>query len=162
LPRIQRESGSVDGRITDRYRGQETAHNPAGRAAVIVFDVCSILAFACGVAHLGASAVRARGAGQAAVDDGEREHQLARLLEPPAGVLEIALVDLRGERIEEARKHQRDDDEHDRKLDEAEAGVAREALACRGPHQLLSTTTMRSLKGFFKAGATAVLTGWRS
>src|SRR5438309_7004956 len=134
LPRIQRESGSVEGRIADRYRWQETAHDAAWRAAVIVFDVCRILAFARGVAHLGPGAVRARRAGQAAIDDREREHQLARLLQAPAGVLEIALLGLRGQRVQQARQHQRHHEQHDRQLDQAEAGAARGALACRAAH----------------------------
>src|SRR2546425_9754258 len=48
-----------------------------------------------------------------------------------------------------SRQHQRHHEQHDRQLDQAETGAAREALAC--PHQLTSTTTMRSLKGFFRS-----------
>ena len=160
LPRVQRESRAIQRGIADRYSRQEAADDATGGAAEVILNVRGVLAFARGVAHLRAGAVGARRAGQAAIDDRECNHQLARLLQAPAGILEIALLGLRGQRVQQARQHQRHHEQHDRQLDQAETGAAREALAC--PHQLTSTTTMRSLKGFFTAASTAVLTGWRS
>src|SRR5207247_1448068 len=90
LPRVQRESRAIQRGIADRYSRQEAADDATGGAAEVILNVRGVLAFARGVAHLRAGAVGARRAGQAAIDDRECNHQLARLLQAPAGILEIA------------------------------------------------------------------------
>ena len=96
---------------------------------------------------------KARRAGQPAIGDGERQDQLARLVQAPARLLGVALLHLRRQRVHEAREQQRHDGEHHRELDQRETSAA---------HQLVSTTTMRSLKGRLSAAGPARLTVWLS
>src|SRR5256885_14510665 len=137
------ESRAIQRGIADRYSRQEAADDATGGAAEVILNVRGVLAFARGVAHLRAGAVGARRAGQAAIDDRECKHQLARLLQAPAGILEIALLGLRGQRVQPTPQHQRHPGQHDRQLDQAETGAALEGLA--GPRQFTSTPTSRAL-----------------
>src|SRR5437899_1647627 len=63
---------------------------------------------------------------QASVRGHEGEHQVARALEAAARFIEIALIDLRGEGVDDARGQEREDERGD--------GELRQGEALRTPH----------------------------